>query len=106
MFPLYSIEETAFINKLKQIIFVALLGFLLSLPASSHAQLIPPQSEAVESSGDIILLTLPATAALSTVLKKDRRGFLQFTKGFLTNLAITGGLKYAINKRRPFNGGG
>ena len=103
---LNSIEEAAFLNKLKQIIVLALLGFLLSLPTDAQAQLIPSKSEAVESSGDIILLALPATAALSTVIKKDKKGFWQFTKGFVTNLAITGGLKYAINKRRPFNGGG
>ncbi|UZH56780.1 phosphatase PAP2 family protein [Salinimicrobium tongyeongense] len=71
-----------------------------------QAQLIEPNSEAVETSGDIILLALPASAVLTTALMKDRQGFWQFSKGFATNIAVTVGLKYAINKRRPFNSGG
>ncbi|XRG97664.1 hypothetical protein V5739_04300 [Salinimicrobium sp. TIG7-5_MAKvit] len=78
----------------------------MSIPSNLQAQLIEPNSEAVETSCDVILLALPATAALTTVVMKDRKGFWQFTKGFATNLAVTAGLKYAINKRRPFNSGG
>jgi membrane-associated phospholipid phosphatase len=93
------------IEQVKKIIFLFLFGLLLSIPSSLQAQLIEPNSEAVETSGDVILLALPATAALTTVVVKDRQGFWQFTKGFATNLAVTTGLKYAINKRRPFNDG-
>lgn len=99
-------EEEQFFLKLKRIFFIIFLSFLLSLPSNLQAQLIEPKSEAVETSGDIILLALPATAALSTVVMKDKKGFFQFTKSFAANLVITGGLKYAINKRRPFHGGG
>lgn len=76
------------------------------MPATLQAQRTEPNSEAVETSGDIILLALPASAALSSVVMKDKKGFWQFTKSFATNIAITGALKYTINKRRPFNDGG
>lgn len=99
-----SVEHIAALTK--RIFFIVFLSFLLSLPSNTQAQLIEPKSQAVESSGDIILIALPASAALTSVLMKDRSGFVQFTKGFVLNLAITGGLKYAINKRRPFHGGG
>jgi membrane-associated phospholipid phosphatase len=89
-----------------QCIIILFLSLLLSLPLSVQAQFIEPKSEAVETSGDIILMALPASAALTTVIVKDRKGLWQFTKSFATNLVITGGLKYTIDKRRPFNSGG
>lgn len=101
-----SVENIAFLTQIRKIFFIVFLGFLLSLPSNTQAQLIESRSQAVESSGDVILVALPASAALTSVLLKDKSGFIQFTKGFMTNLAITAGLKYAINKRRPFNDGG
>lgn len=89
-----------------KIFFILLLSCILSFPSEVQAQLIEPNSEAVETSGDVILLALPASAAVSTIVLKDKKGFWQFSKSFATNLAITGGLKYAINKSRPFHGGG
>jgi|25_taG_2_1085351.scaffolds.fasta_scaffold19572_2 hypothetical protein len=99
-------DNQKFTKQVKKIIFLFLFGLLLSIPSNLQAQLIEPNSEAVETSGDVILLALPATAALTTVVMKDRKGIWQFTKGFATSLAVTAGLKYAINKRRPFNSGG
>src|SRR6056297_2484928 len=94
------------VSKFYKIFFVLFLSFTLSVPSTVQAQLIEPNNETVETSGDVLLLALPASAALSTIVMKDKKGFWQFTKSFATNLAITGGLKYAINKRRPFHGGG
>ncbi|NJY61764.1 phosphatase PAP2 family protein [Salinimicrobium sp. CDJ15-81-2] len=75
-------------------------------PATGQAQFFDSNNEDTKRSGDIILVALPASTALSTIVLKDKKGFWQFTKSFATNLAITGGLKYAIDKRRPEDGGG
>lgn len=100
-----SEKHYTFIAQVKKTIFLFLVGLMLSLPSKLQAQLIEPNSEAVETSGDVILLALPASAALSSILLKDKKGLWQFSKSFAANVAITGALKYAINKRRPFNSG-
>ncbi|WP_297764522.1 phosphatase PAP2 family protein [uncultured Muriicola sp.] len=63
------------------------------------------QSQAIETSGDILLFALPATALGSTIIIGDKKGTWQFTKGFLVNQALTLGLKYTTDKKRPFNNG-
>lgn len=80
-------------------------NLIFLLPYTAQGQVIPKNSQTVESSGDIILFALPTTALASTILLKDYQGTWQFTKGFLLNQAVTLGLKYAINKDRPFKSG-
>tara|TARA_R110002049_G_scaffold305515_1_gene502394 strand:- start:180683 stop:181288 length:606 start_codon:yes stop_codon:yes gene_type:complete len=63
------------------------------------------QSNAIESAGDMILFTLPATALTGSLIAKDYKGTWQFTKGALLNQAVTFGLKYGINKQRPYGNG-
>lgn len=63
------------------------------------------QSKTVQSAGDVILFTLPATALTGSLIAKDYKGTWQFTKGALLNIAVTTGLKYGINKQRPFGNG-
>ena len=101
-----SVENLFYSSRYKEILLILLMSFMLALPSDLQAQLNEPRHEAVETSGDIILYALPASAALTTVLMEDKKGFWQFTKSFATNIVITGGLKYAINKARPFDGGG
>lgn len=91
--------------KFKKILLLSMLGFLLGLPADTQAQIFEPKSPVVEETGDVLLVALPASAALSTLIAGDKEGAWQFAKSFATNIAITTGLKYAINKRRPFNEG-
>ena len=59
------------------------------------------QEQAVQTSGDILVFTLPVIAIGSTLIKGDTKGSWQFTKGFLTNFAVTTVLKAAISKERP-----
>jgi hypothetical protein len=68
-------DQHKFVTQVKKIIFLFLFGLLLSIPSNLQAQLIEPNSEAEETRGDDILLALPATAALTTVVMKDRKGF-------------------------------
>ncbi len=63
------------------------------------------QSKAIQTTGDVLLFTLPATALTSSLVIGDYEGTWQFTKGALLNQAVTIGLKYATNKKRPYNNG-
>jgi len=51
--------------------------------------------------GDVILIALPVAALGTTLLKGDKKGAWQFTKGFVVTEAVTYGLKMSINKTRP-----
>ena len=63
------------------------------------------QSQAIESSGDILLFALPAAALGGTLIAGDEVGTVQFAKGLITNQVVTIGLKYLTNKKRPYNNG-
>lgn len=63
------------------------------------------QSAAIETTSDVLLLAMPATALGSTLILGDREGTWQFSKGFVLNQVVTAGLKYGINKKRPFDNG-
>ncbi|GGG20034.1 phosphoesterase [Dokdonia pacifica] len=64
-------------------------------------QFVKAQNQTIETTGDIILYSLPAIALGSTLVLKDYQGTGQFAKGFALNQAVTFGLKLAINKPRP-----
>ena len=59
------------------------------------------QNKALETSGDVLLITMPVVAAGTTLLIGDKKGSLQFAKGFLVNQVITLSLKVVIEKDRP-----
>ena len=59
------------------------------------------EESSFEKVGDIIQVSIPATAYLSTFYMNDDQGRKQFYYSFLTNLTVTYGMKYAINKPRP-----
>lgn len=63
------------------------------------------QNKTVESAGDFLLFALPATALTSTLIVGDYEGSWQFTKGAILNQAVTIGLKYGLNKQRPYGNG-
>lgn len=66
-----------------------------------NIQCISAQKSGVETAGDIGLILVPVAAFTSTLIKEDKQGTWQFTKGFLLNQAVTYGLKVTINKPRP-----
>lgn len=59
------------------------------------------QDDAIQTTGDILVFTMPAVAIGSTLINGDKKGSWQFTKGFLLNFAVTAGLKASISKERP-----
>ncbi|KKN44849.1 hypothetical protein LCGC14_0689050 [marine sediment metagenome] len=77
---------------------LVLVSFLYSQPLTA-------QNKAIETTGDIILFALPATAFSSSLIIGDSKGTFQFSKGFVLNQALTIGIKYATNKKRPYNNG-
>lgn len=90
----------------KKFFLIFLLVFLFSCPSSVNAQLFGNRSPGVETTGDIILYTLPASALATSMILGDFKGTWQFTKGMLLNQALTYGIKVAINKDRPLDGDG
>ena len=94
---------TKFLNSvLKPIPFVLFIIYILCFGSQLKLN---AQSKGIETSGDILLFALPATALGSTLIKGDKTGTWQFTKGFLLNQAVTISLKIATDKKRPFNNG-
>lgn len=55
----------------------------------------------LETTGDLLLVAIPAAAYATTFRIDDQEGREQFHYAFLTNAGITYGLKYAIDKKRP-----
>ncbi len=83
---------------------LALILFILTSKALSgvaHAG----GKTSTEKAGDIMRVVIPATAFATTFYLDDKEGKIQFYKSFFTNLGITYGLKYAVNKDRPEGNG-
>jgi membrane-associated phospholipid phosphatase len=69
-----------------------------SIPGSAHA------SDTVETAGDIVQVAVPATALALTFLLDDPEGRRPLALSFATTMALTYGLKYAIDRDRPEEG--
>ena len=59
------------------------------------------QNSTIQTSGDVILYALPATALTTTLFLKDYEGTEQFAEGFFLNKIITFSIKGIIRKERP-----
>jgi membrane-associated phospholipid phosphatase len=59
-------------------------------------------SQAVKTAGDVVAVAVPAAAlAIALTPPSDKDGVLQFVEAYGTAAAVTYGLKYSINERRP-----
>ena len=85
--------------KIVNLIFMKKLFILSVLIILSHSSF--SQNKTLETSGDVFLFVMPAVALGSTLIKGDKKGTWQFTKGFVVNQALTMGLKVIIDKQRP-----
>ena len=85
----------------------SILLFILLFTASllGYAQTIKNDNPYIETSGDILLVALPVATFATTLILNDKKGSWQFVKSFLTNQAITFGMKVALNKPRPKDNG-
>jgi membrane-associated phospholipid phosphatase len=55
----------------------------------------------LEDTGDILQITIPAIAGLSTIIKKDWKGTKQFALSYATSFIVTHSLKKIVHKERP-----
>jgi membrane-associated phospholipid phosphatase len=77
---------------------VLLILFCLAIHPLSEAS---AAEDTVVKGGDILQLVIPATALGAAFFLDDREGQKQCVLAFLTNLGLTYGLKYTVNKKRP-----
>ena len=70
----------------------------LNFPAHAHA------GGAIQTSGDVLQIALPAAAYGTTFGLRDWSGSLEYTESLGTTLGATYALKYTVPERRP-NGG-
>lgn len=87
-------------------LFITISFFIYALNASSQDKdgsdsTHEPWEYALEDTGDILQIALPAAAGLMTLIKKDYQGTKKLAYSYTTTLAITYALKYSINKKRP-----
>jgi membrane-associated phospholipid phosphatase len=59
------------------------------------------QNNLIETTGDVLISFLPASALTYTLIEKDKEGMLQFGKGYLLNDISTRLIKGLIKKERP-----
>src|SRR4051794_36238822 len=84
-----------------KVCFFILFGFVFLASAGLTAL----GSDAIQTSGDIIQIVLPVTAAGMTLYNHDSDGAFQFAKSAALTVGITYALKYGVDEKRP-NGGG
>ncbi|WP_228237797.1 phosphatase PAP2 family protein [Allomuricauda sp. M10] len=81
---------------------VAALIFLSASLTYGQMEPLTSSQNAQKTAGDILLFTMPAMALGSTFIWQDgQKGTYQFSKTLTATLAVTYGLKLAINKERP-----
>ena len=80
------------IQKMKKIITALCATAILNTSATA---------DAIESSGDILRILIPAITYGATFYLDDEKGRDQFHKSFIANGVATYGLKYTVNKKRP-----
>lgn len=84
--------------------FRALVAVIFVCSSLTYGQVEPltPTQNNHKTVGDVLLITLPTLAMGSTFIWQDgQKGTYQFSKALAGTIAITYGLKLAINKPRP-----
>lgn len=90
------------INNLKISMFLCFVMFLSITPINAQdISEIKSKVNVTQKIGDVILFTLPAATAGTSLIIGDKKGVWQFTKGILLTTLVTYGLKLSINKQRP-----
>lgn len=74
---------------------------LLTLFFVTYVNNIYSQSNLIETTGDILISVLPASALGGTLIEKDKEGTFQLAKAFMFNDISTRLLKGLIEKERP-----
>ncbi len=80
--------------------FIPLLGLVLAGEARG-TDFVQARIDGITNTGDAMAYVLPATALGLTAYFKDGEGAWQFTESATITMAVTFGLKYTIQSRRP-----
>ncbi|WP_130736082.1 phosphatase PAP2 family protein [Flavobacterium sp. J27] len=82
--------------------FLLMLLFLNSLLTYGQQDPLSSSQKTHKIAGDVLLGTMPALALSSSFIWRDgQKGSYQFSKALACTIAVTYGLKLAINKERP-----
>src|SRR5690606_13732665 len=84
--------------------FRALVALLFLSSSLTYGQVAPLTSsqKTHKTAGDVLLFAMPSLALGSTFIWTDgQKGTFQFSKALAGTIAITVGLKLAVNKERP-----
>lgn len=84
--------------KIKAILVTLLICIISLSPLSAKKR------STTETAGDVIQITIPVTALLIAFGKDDTQGMKQLFYSVATSTAVTWGLKFAFNKKRPRGG--
>ncbi len=76
----------------------SLRGILCGCLLLSHPVL---ASDNIEKAGDVLQLLVPGIAYGATFYMDDEQGRMQFYQSFAATVAVTYGLKYSVDKKRP-----
>jgi membrane-associated PAP2 superfamily phosphatase len=87
---------------MKNIIIILCLVVSSLCWAQTNEDNLTKNEKAILRVGDIIQISLPLAAGLSTVILKDKEGTWQFVKSFGTTFVLTFGLKVVVNKSRSY----
>lgn len=77
-------------------LFVMALLMMSGVPSPAFAD-----KSNTEKAGDALFVLLPLSGFAATLVKHDREGQIQFLKSLAATAIVTGGLKAAVDKRRP-----
>lgn len=91
-------QKSSYLRSL--VIFIFLLGSFISFGQTGLTGE-DKTEKTIQDIGDVIQIVLPGAAGISTIVLWDKKGAWQFVKSYGTTIALTYGLKYAINKPRP-----
>lgn len=82
-------------------IFLKIKILLLTLLFFFSAGISVQANDFIENSGNVLTIALPVAAAGMTVGLKDWQGTLQFAESNALSLAVTYGLRFAVDETRP-----
>lgn len=94
------VNSSKYLNYIIFFLLVFLITFQIKAQDTSETK---PEIGLNQKIGDVILYALPVASLGTSFVIGDEKGAWQFTKGIMITAAVTYGLKYGVNKRRPDN---
>lgn len=78
------------------------ISFLVLIVCLFGITVVPAISgDIIKGAGDVGAVGIPAAAAIMTLVYHDKEGTVQFLEAYAASAAVTYGLKYTVNEKRP-----